>query len=245
MNETTSPGSLTVLDANWPQQPFPTPENALTEPNGLVAVGGCLSPIRLLNAYRLGIFPWFNPGEPILWWAPDPRLVLYPSHLQISRSLRKVIGKQPFAVTYDRAFAAVTGACAEPRDGQVPDTWLTGAMRSAYLDLHHLGYAHSVEAWRQGYLVGGLYGVALGQIFFGESMFFREPNASKVAFVQLVKDLHRWGYQLIDCQVETAHLRRFGAELLDRAKFQQTLREVVSKAPAPCAWSGNNDAGIT
>ncbi len=226
---------LTLLDPDDPRQPFPPPAEALEEPNGLLAVGGDLSPKRLLQAYRLGIFPWYNPGEPILWWSPDPRLVLFPERLKVSRSLRKVLRRGEFQVSFDRAFEAVIDGCAAPRPYET-ETWITPEMRAAYVTLHRLGHAHSVECWYRGELAGGLYGVAIGQVFYGESMFYRRSDASKVAFVTLVEHLRRWRYRLIDCQVHTRHLQRFGAEEIPRARFTALLRRHCDE---PCdlqAW---------
>ena len=194
---------LYLLDATDPSEPFPDVEQAETEPDGLLAVGGDLSPQRLINAYRRGIFPWYGVGQPILWWAPDPRLVLFPGQLRVSRSLRKTLRKRLLTATLDRAFEAVIRACATtPRPG-APGTWLVQDMIHAYCRLHRQGLAHSVEVWADGELAGGLYGVSLGRVFFGESMFSRRDDASKVALVHLVSRLSDWGYRLIDCQVRT------------------------------------------
>lgn len=201
---------------------FPSPELALTEPDGLLAIGGDLCPQRLITAYRFGIFPWYSDNQPILWWSPNPRSVLFPEQLVVSRSLRKRLRKQEYKVTLDRAFAQVIGACAEPRPSQ-PGTWITPAMQQAYIRLHQLGYAHSVEAWHDGELVGGLYGIALGKVFFGESMFCHRTDASKVAFVHLVQQLQEWDYALIDCQVHTEHLSSLGAQDIVRADFLALL----------------------
>ncbi|MEQ6342163.1 MAG: leucyl/phenylalanyl-tRNA--protein transferase [Gammaproteobacteria bacterium] len=220
---------------------FPPVEYAFREPNGLLAAGGDLAPARLITAYRSGIFPWYNEGQPILWWSPDPRVVLFPSHLKVSRSLRKTLKKREFNVTLDTAFRQVMQACAAPRthgrktapafpalppsmavDG---GTWITDEMLDAYCRLHELGIAHSVEAWRGDELVGGLYGVAIGRVFFGESMFSRVTDASKVAFVHLVRQLERWGYAVIDCQVGSSHLQSLGAEDISRADFNTLLKQ--------------------
>ncbi len=203
---------------------FPPLEQALQQPDGLLAIGGDLSSERLLAAYRHGCFPWYSQGQPIMWWSPDPRFVLFPQQLYISRSLRKNMARQQFRVTYDQAFAQVISACAEPRAGQ-PGTWITSQMQNAYMQLHELGFAHSVEVWHQQQLVGGLYGIAMGQLFFGESMFSRMSNASKTGFVRLVQDLQQAGFVLIDCQVHTHHLERFGAEHISRASFADYLRK--------------------
>ncbi|HHH13116.1 MAG TPA: leucyl/phenylalanyl-tRNA--protein transferase [Thiolapillus brandeum] len=211
-----------LLDGSPPDLPFPDPATAETEPDGLLAVGGDLSPARLVNAYRQGIFPWYSAGQPILWWSPDPRMVLFPERLHVSRSLRRTLRRGTFEVTFDRDFGAVIRACAAPREGQ-GGTWITPEMIDAYETLHRLGLAHSVEAWHRGELAGGLYGVALGRLFFGESMFSAVSDASKVAFVQLVRTLQALGCPMIDCQVHTDHLESLGAELVPRRHFLQLL----------------------
>ncbi|HHC72240.1 MAG TPA: leucyl/phenylalanyl-tRNA--protein transferase [Thiotrichales bacterium] len=212
---------------------FPPVSSALEEPNGLLAVGGDLSPRRVLAAYRRGIFPWYSQGQPILWWSPDPRAVLFPERLHISRSLRKRLRRRSYRVTLDLAFEAVIEACAAvPRPGQ-EGTWITSEMAEAYLRLHRLGYAHSVETWQAGRLVGGLYGVAMGRIFFGESMFSRETDASKVAFAHLVRHLRRYDYRLIDCQVETSHLLSLGAGNIPRDRFVAMVDELVGEEAPP------------
>lgn len=226
---------LTVLDPNNPAQDFPLANKALLEPDGLLAVGGCLSQRRLLNAYRHGIFPWYNPGEPVLWWSPDPRLVLFPDKLVISRSLGKTLRKRKFIITVDQAFNEVIAACADPRK-DAAGTWITTEINAAYNQLHQAGFAHSVETWLDGELVGGLYGVALGQVFFGESMFHTRTDASKAAFATLVQQLKSWGYQLIDCQVHTKHLASFGAEEISRDDFTRLLNQYCDTPPHPSAW---------
>jgi len=226
---------LTVLDPLDDAQPFPPAEQALEEPNGLLAVGGSLAPRRLVNAYRHGIFPWYNEGEPILWWSPDPRLTLLPNRLRISRSLRKVLRRQEFQISFDRAFAAVIEGCAAPRP-QAAGTWITEEMRDAYIAMHRQGFAHSVESWYDNKLVGGLYGIAIGQVFFGESMFSRRSNASKAAFAVFVQALKAWGYALIDCQIHTDHLATFGAEEMPRSDFLGLLERCCERPPAPHAW---------
>lgn len=226
---------LSILDATDPDQAFPDCVQALSEPDGLLAIGGCLSPRRLINAYRSGIFPWYNPGEPILWWSPDPRLVLLPERLVVSRSLRKTLRKQIFDVTYDSAFSEVINACSAPRD-DAGGTWISRDMKQAYQKLHDLGIAHSIEAWQSGELVGGLYGVTVGRVFFGESMFHRTTDASKVAFVHAVRQLSEWNYQLIDCQVSTSHLVSLGAEEMPRAQFVQRIQALCEQSPNPRAW---------
>lgn len=214
---------------------FPRPELAAKDPDGLLAVGGRLEPEWLLLAYRHGIFPWFSDGQPILWWSPAPRAVLYPERLKISRSLRKTLRRDAFEVSMDRAFAEVLEGCSGPRrDGD--GTWITDDMKEAYLRLHALGHAHSVESWRDGELVGGLYGVAIGRMFFGESMFTRASDASKVAFVHLVRQLQRWGFGPIDCQMATTHLLSLGAETIDREPFQALLDEYCAQPAPPLPW---------
>ncbi|MEI6708834.1 MAG: leucyl/phenylalanyl-tRNA--protein transferase [Methylococcales bacterium] len=226
---------LTLLDPDNPAQAFPPLYKALREPDGLLAVGGCLSTERLINAYRRGIFPWYNADEPILWWSPDPRLVLFPDKLMVSRSLRKTLRKGLFTVTFDKAFSEVMIACAEPRKDSA-GTWITSDIYQAYLELHQQGFAHSVEVWFNEELVGGLYGVALGQVFFGESMFHTKTDASKVAFVSLVEQLQTWHYQLIDCQIHTNHLASLGAEDIDRRTFVRLLNQYCRMPVSPSAW---------
>ncbi len=206
---------------------FPPLENALTTPNGLLAAGGDLSTERLLNAYRRGIFPWYGEYEPLLWWSPDPRMVLFPAELRVPRSLAKLVRRNDFEIRADTAFEAVMRACAEPR-GDGAGTWITEAMISAYSELHRLGYAHSVETWIDGQLCGGLYGLALGRVFYGESMFARSADASKIALVHLVRQLERWDFRVIDCQMKTSHLARFGAREIPRSEFSQLLKELVN-----------------
>ncbi|WP_397452483.1 leucyl/phenylalanyl-tRNA--protein transferase [Pseudomonas sp. NA-150] len=203
---------------------FPPLEKALRDPDGLLAAGGDLSADRLIAAYRHGCFPWFSEGQPILWWSPDPRTVLIPEQIHISRSLAKVMRQQRYQVTFDQDFAAVIEACAAPRD-YADGTWITGAMQSAYIELHRRGHAHSVEVWDDGVLVGGLYGLAIGQLFFGESMFSRADNASKVGFATLVERLVAWGFVLIDCQVHTQYLHSFGATAMARSTFAHYLQK--------------------
>lgn len=214
---------------------FPPLDRALKEPNGLLAMGGDLTPQRLLEAYRKGIFPWFNEGEPILWWSPDPRMVLFPDELRISRSLSKELKKSNYQIRADHRFSEVMQACAAPRKGQA-GTWIHPEMIAAYTTLHEMKFAHSVEMWMDDELVGGLYGIALGQIFFGESMFSRVPNASKIAFVHLVKQVQEWGFGLIDCQVKTNHLASLGAREIPRAAFAQYLSELISESSGGEPW---------
>ncbi len=214
--------------------PFPPIGRALDEPNGLLAAGGDLSPERLLGAYSQGIFPWYSEGQPILWWAPDPRMVLYVDELKVSRSLRRAVDKQRFEIRVDTAFDSVIEACAAPRS-EHGGTWITPAMVAAYVRLHRLGYAHSVEAWAGDMMVGGLYGVAIGRMFFGESMFARATDASKVALVHLVAMLKRRGMPLIDCQQDTAHLARMGARPISRKSFADEVERLVHSA-VPGEW---------
>jgi len=210
--------------------PFPSLDAALDEPNGLLAASEDLAPSRLLAAYRRGIFPWYSAGQPVLWWSPDPRMVLRTAELKVSRSLGKIVRRGQFEIRVDTAFGDVMRACAEPRPDQ-GGTWITEAVRQAYGRLHELGHAHSVESWREGRLVGGLYGVAIGRMFFGESMFARETDASKVALVHLVRQLGRWGFPMIDCQQQTSHLATLGARPIPRASFAKELARLVHSPP--------------
>ena len=213
---------------------FPPLERALDEPPGLLAAGGDLSPARLLAAYQRGIFPWYSPGQPVLWWSPDPRAVLFPEEFNCSRSLAKTIRNGGFEVVIDRNFAGVIDACAAPRQ-HTPGTWITSEMRNAYLRLHRLGHAHSFETWRAGELAGGLYGVRLGGVFFGESMFSRERDASKVALAHLVAVCLSNNIAVIDCQLPSPHLASLGSRTIPRLQFQALLREHISLAPLPLA----------
>lgn len=214
---------------------FPDVSLALEEPNGLLAVGGCLSPERLGAAYCQGIFPWYNEDQPILWWSPNPRAVLFPQNLHVSKSLRKTLRKNLFTLTIDTAFNSVLQACAASRNGQ-NGTWITPEMQQAYIRMHQLGFAHSVEAWQHDQLVGGLYGLAFGKVFFGESMFSHVTNASKVAFVQFVRQLQQWDYKLIDCQVESEHLSSLGAQSIPREEFIQWLDHYCYVPNKVTAW---------
>ena len=202
--------------------PFPDVNQAFDEPNGLLAAGGNLSTQRLVLAYKSGIFPWYNENEPILWWSPDPRMVLFPEQLKVSRSLKKVIKNSGYQVFFDRSFKTVMAECAADRKGQ-SGTWIHQEMLHAYHKLHQLGIAHSVETWYENELVGGLYGLAIGKVFFGESMFFRKKDASKVAFATLVKQLQQWNFLLIDCQIYTSHLASLGAVNIPRNEFTQLV----------------------
>ncbi len=203
---------------------FPDPASALVDPNGLLAAGDDLSPERLLTAYKMGIFPWYEEGSPVLWWSPDPRAVLFPEQIRISRSLRRRILRGDYEISVDRAFRQVITACAAPRP-KSEGTWITQAMITAYCELHRLGYAHSFETWRDGQLMGGLYGISLGRLFFGESMFSRASDASKVAFVRLAELMSDWSFPLIDCQIPNEHLTGLGAVEIPRAQFLAYLEE--------------------
>ena len=223
-----------------PQRPvgFPPVTSALRDPDGLLAVGGSLTPEWLLTAYRHGIFPWFSDDQPVLWWSPDPRMVLFPSEIRVRRSLAKRLRNGGFRITADTAFDRVMAECAAPRDGQ-PGTWITDEMQTAYSRLHTLGAARSVEVWRDGDLVGGLYGVAMGPVFFGESMFSRQADASKVAMVHLARAMAAGGGRLIDCQMNTAHLASLGARDIARSAFIGYLEEWLSEAGSSQRDAGN------
>jgi leucyl/phenylalanyl-tRNA--protein transferase len=223
------------------ETPFPALSSALVEPNGLISAGADLSPERLVAAYRKGIFPWYSEGQPILWWSPDPRMVLYVCDFRISRSLRRRVRRGDFEVRIDTAFRQVMEGCAaSPREGQ-DGTWITSTMIDAYCELHRRGIAHSVESWQDGLLRGGLYGIALGRVFFGESMFARATDASKVALVHLVALLHRLDVPLIDCQQETAHLATFGARPVPRARFAAHLDELIHSTAPVAGWQAGVD----
>ncbi len=219
---------------------FPPTSTALADPNGLLAVGGALTPDWLEAAYRRGIFPWFEEGQPVLWWTPDPRLILRPAHLHVSRSLRKQLRQTTFHFSVDTAFAEVIAACAEPRD-EYAGTWITAAMEAAYGVFHEQGKAHSVEVWKDNELVGGLYGIAIGRVFFGESMFSRRDNASKMALHVLVKQLQRWGFELIDCQVSSQHLLSLGAEEISRQQFESELARLTTATGHTGFWQLDAD----
>ena len=214
-----------------PGEPFPPLEAALEDPNGLLAASEDLTPARLLAAYTRGIFPWYSAGQPVLWWSPDPRMVLHTAEFKMSRSLRRVVQAARFEIRVDTAFDDVMRACAAPRD-EFGGTWITDAIRAGYGALHRQGYAHSVESWREGELVGGLYGVAIGRMFFGESMFTRVPDASKVALFALVRLLRGHGFRMIDCQQNTRHLASLGAREISRATFLQQVAELI-RQPGP------------
>ena len=217
-----------------PEDPFPPVERALKQPNGLLCAGGDLSPARLLDAYRHGIFPWYSRGEPILWWSPDPRMVLHCAELKVPRSLAKSVRNKGFELRIDTAFRQVLKRCSEPRKGE-PGTWLGPEMRAAYLALHEAGHAHCFETWRENELVGGLYGVAIGRMFYGESMFSLATDASKVALVHLVGFLQRNGFPMIDCQMNTPLLASLGAREIPRRAFLRSLSALVNYAE-PAVW---------
>ena len=222
-----SSSSLVLLDPHASDEPFPPVEMAWEEPNGLLAFGGDLSPTRLTNAYKSGIFPWFNPDEPIYWWCPDPRAVLFPEQIKISKSLRKSIRKiikSGYSIRFDTDFSSVVKACAAPRMFS-GGTWITNEMHDAYQRLFEQGTAHSVEVWNDSdELVGGLYGIASGGVFSGESMFSRERDVSKIAFAALAWHSQHWGYSVIDCQIENSHLTSMGAINIPRKKYLQILK---------------------
>lgn len=222
---------------------FPPVEAALDDPPGLLAAGGALHPEWLLAAYRRGIFPWYSEGQPLLWWSPDPRLVLVPSEIRISRSLGKVLRRGRFEIRFDTAFAEVVAACAGPRKG-ASGTWITPEMQHAYVRMHELGYAHSVEAWDDGQLVGGLYGMALGRVFFGESMFSRASDASKACLAHLARHLESLKFAVIDCQMTTAHLVSLGAHEIPRAEFCRQIALHADAGPPPGRWPAELANGL-
>lgn len=224
------------VQANRLAEEFPDTNEALIEPDGLLAAGGDLSPERLIYAYRNGIFPWFSTGQPILWWAPDPRAVLFPERVHVSRSLRRKLNQQIYQLTTDRDFAGVMQGCAAPRREQA-GTWITDDMFTAYGALHRAGFAHSIECWRDGELVGGIYGVAIGCAFYGESMFSAATDASKCAMVGLAARLLAWGYEVIDCQIQNPHLVSLGAESIPRKQFNAILKRACAQEPAANAWT--------
>lgn len=225
--------SLSFLNHEF--EAFPSPELALTDPNGLLAIGGDLRPDRLLTAYYNGIFPWFNAEDPILWWSPDPRAIFIPSQSHLSTSLRKFLKKQPWRITVNHAFTDVMAGCAQPRRKQA-GTWISHEIQMAYRELHHNGHAHSIEVWLGERLIGGLYGLAIGQVFCGESMFHRETNASKAAMAALQQHLLKMGFKLIDAQVMNPHLESLGAQAIKRADFMALLAQLRDKDVSPEAW---------
>ena len=223
--------ALTLPRLDWDDLWFPAVAQALDEPNGLLAFGGDLRPERILAAYRRGIFPWYQDDQPILWWSPNPRAVLFPHAVHISRSMRRVLNRKLFDVRMDTDFAGVMRGCAELTDIRT-GTWITAAMQRAYGELHRMGYAHCIEVWQNEHLVGGLYGIALGAVFYGESMFSRVENASKVALIRLCQQLQRWGFAVIDCQVSNDHLRSMGSCPIDRSEFLTLLDRHVDRSVA-------------
>ena len=220
--------------------PFPPVERALRQPNGLLAAGGDLTPARMLDAYRHGIFPWYSAEDPILWWSPDPRMVLIPEEFKVSHSLKKTLRRGHYEVRCDSAFEQVMRACASPRDGQ-NGTWIQEEIIDAYVRLHKMGLAHSVETWIDGELVGGLYGVALGRMFYGESMFSRRSDASKIALSHLVAQLKRWSYGMIDCQMNTQHLASLGAREIPRKEFGARLQALIHYPDTAAPWHFDHD----
>jgi len=219
---------------------FPPVQRALRDPAGLLAAGADLSADRLIMAYSQGIFPWYSPGEPILWWSPDPRMVLFPQELIVQRSLAKVLRKRQYEIRVDTVFAEVIAGCSKPRAGQ-GGTWISAEMIAAYMRLHQMGVAHSIETWIDGRLAGGLYGIALGRAFYGESMFTLVPDASKIAFVHLVRQLQCWGFGVIDCQMNTAHLARFGAREIPRTEFIAQLNNLINLPAVLTPWRFDHD----
>ncbi|MGA9854479.1 MAG: leucyl/phenylalanyl-tRNA--protein transferase [Gammaproteobacteria bacterium] len=233
----TDSSGIVWINPGSPPEDFPDIKHALRDPNGLLAAGGDLSPERLLYAYRHGIFPWYSEDQPILWWSPDPRTVLFPDQMHISRSLRRELRKGEFIASFDTAFTEVMVGCAENRPDQPEGgTWITSAIRDAYTELHRLGYAHSLEILLDDELAGGLYGIALGGVFFGESMFSRRANASKIALACLAKQLNAWGFGLIDCQVTTGHLMRLGSVSIPRMEFISLLSRYTALPAQSGPW---------
>lgn len=222
---------------------FPPVDQALEDPDGLLAAGGALSVPWLVHAYRQGIFPWYEADQPILWWSPDPRMVLYPEELRVSRSLAKLLRKERFQVTFDTSFSEVIQACAQSR-ADAAGTWITEDMKAAYGKLFDAGIAHSVEVWADNQLVGGLYGIAQGKVFFGESMFSKTSNASKVGFVYLVKQLATWGFKLVDCQVSSEHLISLGAVEISRKEFGAYLERYIDSDTTCQQWQFQSDLMI-
>ncbi|BAU57515.1 leucyl/phenylalanyl-tRNA--protein transferase [Halorhodospira halochloris] len=227
---------LRWLHENRPDEPFPHAEQAMKEPNGLLAIGGDLSVQRICSAYRNGIFPWYGEGQPILWWSPDPRGIFLPGDLHISRSLRRRLNQAPYTVTLDNNFEAVIAGCAAPRSAD-EGTWITHEMINAYIELHYSGFAHSVEVWLEDELVGGLYGVALHKAFFGESMFSRARDASKVALAKLCPQLWRWGFDFFDCQMSNPHLERMGIREVPRSEYLKLLTKAMKKPHLSSVWN--------
>lgn len=231
------------LDPNQPDGAFPDPSLALAEPNGLLAMGGDLSPNRLLRAYALGIFPWYDPEESILWWSPEPRTVFRTGGVHISRRLQRTLSRHDYGVSLDRDFRGVIEQCAALRANR-EGTWLGPEMRAAYIQLHELGHAHSIEVWRDGALIGGLYGVATGRVFFGESMFSTQPDASKIALAWLARQLHAWGYRYLDGQVGSPHLYRMGAIDISRAELRDAIDQPEPADVPRSPWHFTIDAPV-
>ena len=235
---------ITWLDPSNPDVPFPDVEQALANPEGLLAAGGDLSSRRLLRAYSQGIFPWYENGQPILWWSPNPRGVLYSHKLRISTSLRKTLRKHQWTVTFDGDFKKTVAACAAPRS-YARGTWITNEMTEAYTTLHQQGHAHSVELWDyQERIIGGIFGVLIGKMFFGESMFSFQTNASKVALVYLVTHLHYWGFPILDCQLPSAHLASLGADTISRTKYIKTIRPLCKESFSNFKWRQNESLDV-
>jgi len=226
---------LPQLDAD-PGAPFPAVNQALAVPNGLLAWGGDLHSERLLNAYRAGIFPWYTEDQPLLWWSPAPRCVIFPAEVHLSKRTRRRYNSGQYTLTADQDFSGVIRACAQDRGDQA-GTWITGGMLDAYCDLHRLGHAHSIEAWQDGKLAGGIYGLAIGSVFFGESMFTRHTDAGKIALIALCKQLEHWSFGMMDCQVANPHLMRMGAREISRQEFEQRLAEGVSEPRPAGPWT--------
>ena len=227
------------LEIPWigPDEPFPPLHNAMEQPNGLLAAGGDLSSRRILDAYKKGIFPWYSKNQPILWWSPNPRLILYPDRIRISKSLRKSM-KRSYQITMDQSFSEVIVRCQAPRKEE-SETWITNELLESFNNLHELGYAHSVEVWLDSKLIGGLYGLAIGKAFFGESMFSSASNASKIALVALANKLSLWNYGVIDCQISSKHLMSMGAEEISRQKFALLLATLVNYPVENRTWKSN------
>jgi len=239
----TEKSSLILLDPHASDEPFPPVEMAWDEPNGLLAFGGDLSAVRLINAYKSGIFPWYNPDEPIYWWSPNPRAVLFPNKIRLSRSLRKTIRNKGYTISFDNDFSTVITSCAAPRENS-GGTWITNEMYLAYIRLHQLGIAHSVEVRnKDNELVGGLYGVVSGGIFSGESMFSKERDTSKIAFTALAWHMQHWGYSLIDCQIENPHLMSLGAENISRKEYLSILK--TTRAFKHNNWTFNSEVDLS
>ncbi len=238
---------MTAPQIRWisrhdPPEAFPPADSALASPNGLLAAGGDLAPERLLYAYRHGIFPWFEDGQPILWWSPDPRAVLRPADFHLQRRLRRTLRTSPLQLSFNAAFADVMLACAERRRRRHHGTWITGGMLDAYTELHRLGWAHSVEVWRESELIGGIYGLVIGRAFFGESMFSRVSNASKIAMLALCRELVQRDFVLLDCQVPSPHLQTLGAVPVPRRRFLEELRSACSPASRLDGWPQRTSA---